>query len=51
MRVLGGASAYGAFEAKPTADKVEKGFYARVWKYESKGWRIASEVVHLHPEK
>jgi len=55
MTVLGGGAAenfaytYGEYEAQTPDQKPDKGFYARVWKRESNGWRIAAEVVHLLP--
>lgn len=54
-KVLGGggssnmAYAYGEFEQKGSDGKSQKGFYARVWKLEAKGWRIAAEVRHTVP--
>ena len=54
-KALGGASssnmayAYGEFELKGSDGKTEKGFYARVWKHEAKGWRIVAEVRHTVP--
>ena len=50
----GGASsnmayAYGEYDLKAVDGKTEKGFYARVWKLEAKGWRIAAEVRHPVP--
>ncbi len=54
-RVLGGgassnmAYAYGEFEQKGSDGKTEKGFYARVWKFEAKAWRVVAEVRHTVP--
>lgn len=50
--ILGGeasgdmAFAYGEYEITTTERKTEKGFYARVWKRESKNWRICADVLH-----
>ena len=57
IKILGGGSssdlayAYGEYELKTPDGKVEKGFYARVWKLGPGGWRIAAEVEHPVPAK
>jgi ketosteroid isomerase-like protein len=57
MNALGGgasadfAYAYGEYELKASAEKIEKGFYARVWKREPKGWRVAAEIFHPIPDR
>ncbi|HMV50562.1 MAG TPA: nuclear transport factor 2 family protein, partial [Blastocatellia bacterium] len=41
---------YGKYELK--AEKVEKGYYARVWKRDAKGdWRIVFDVTNPLPEE
>ena len=58
IKILGGeasgnfAYGYGEYELKKSAQETEKGFYVRVWKRESKGWRISADLAHpLPPQK
>lgn len=40
------AYAYGEYELTDSSNKIEHGYYLRVWKQTAKGWQIALDVLH-----